>query len=296
MIISEWNTSAESSTLSSEEKLDLRTKAKGAAILTGAWIALQQRDDMEQSLFYRGPDPSMNAPFFYGIYYANGQPKKIAQAWSLWKELSSYTKRLSLSGSDADLHVLAAENDSGARAILVSNTSASSKTWKANLPSGKTLADYTVTLKTLSDSSTTVSSSTLTGDTVTIAANTVQLLLVNAVAPQSFSVTASTSGTPPVLSLSAVLKVQGEDVGKDGQLFLVALVGSALYAHNGSTWLPLAGDIPVWRTGALAASTTMPVFTNVDVRSLKGVQIFAGYGLSAQDMLTRKLYGLVQSF
>jgi hypothetical protein len=38
------------------------------------------------------------------------------------------------------------------------------------------------------------------------------------------------------------------------------------------------------------------VFTSLDIRSLKGVQVWAGYGLSAEDMLARKLYGLVQGY
>lgn len=303
-LLTEWNTSAEGNTQSSEEKLALRTKAKGAAILTGAWIAMQQRDDVAETLFYRGPDPSMDAPFFYGIYYANGQPKKVAQAWALWKDISSYPKRLSITtaSTQTHLHVLAAENDAGARAFLMSNTGTSSENWTVNLPNGNTLADYTVTLKTVSDGNTDITSSTFTGNSLTIPSNTVQLLTLSpkttstTPSTQAFSVKASTTGTPPVLSLSAVLNVATEDVGKNGQLFLVAVVGSSLFAHNGATWLPLTGAIPAWRSGVLTASTTIPVFTNIDVRGLKGVQIFAGYGFSAEDMLTRQRYGLVQGF
>ncbi len=297
-LLTEWNTSAEGSTLSSEEKLALRTKAKGAAILTGAWIALQQRDDVAQTLFYRGPDPSMDAPFFYGIYYANGQPKKIAQAWALWKDISSYTKRLktTASSSNANLHLLAAENDTGTRALLMSNTGTATETWKVSLPSGNTLADYTVTLKTVSDSSANIVTSTFTGDTLTIPSHTVQLLTLSPKTTSSFSLTANTTGTPPVLSLSAVLNVEGADVGKNGQVFLVAVVGGSLFAHNGTTWQPVGAAIPAWRTGSLTARTTIPVFTSLDIRSLKGVQVWAGYGLSAEDMLARKLYGLVQGY
>jgi hypothetical protein len=297
-LLTEWNTSAEeNSGLSAEDKLAVRTKGKGAAILSGAWIALQQRDDVEQTLFYRGPDPSMNAPFFYGIYYANGQPKKVAQAWALWKEISSgYTKRLNITGTQADLHLLAAENDSGTRALLMSNTGTTPKTWQVALPSGTTLADYSVSVKTVSDSSTTIANSTLVGETVTTPAETVQLLILSPKVTSTFGVTASSSGTPPVQSLSAVLQVNGADIGKNGQLFLVAVVGSSLFAHNGTTWVPWGSEPVAWRTGPLAASTTLPVFSNVDVRLLKGIQVFAGYGLTVQDMLTRQLFGLVQGF
>lgn len=295
-LLTEWNTSAEGSELSAQDKLAFRTQAKGAAVLTGAWIAMQQRDDVEQTLFYRGPDPSMNAPTFYGIYYANGQPKKVALAWQLWKDISQATQRLAVTGTDPDLHLLAARHSNGDLQLLAANTSDTPKTWSVALPGGQTLANHQVSVRTVSDSTSGIAASTLTGSVASTPAHTVQLLTLTSAPTQAFGVTAVVTGIPAALNLTAQLKVASADQGQSGQVFLVAHTGSAFFAHNGTSWVPVGAQVPAWVSGPLLDSYTVPVFRGLDVRALQGVQVFAGYGLSVEDMLLRGLFGLVRGF
>lgn len=39
---------------------------------------------------YRGPDPDITAPFFYGIFYADGQPKAAALAAMLCNTIAGF--------------------------------------------------------------------------------------------------------------------------------------------------------------------------------------------------------------
>jgi len=47
--------------------------------MTAAWIGLQEQG-VDVSLFYRGTDPSLDLPTFYGLFFADGRPKRIAMA------------------------------------------------------------------------------------------------------------------------------------------------------------------------------------------------------------------------
>lgn len=174
-ILSEWNTPNLPN--NPTEALEQRANGKGAALLTGGWIALQQRDDIEQTLLYRGTDPDVNVPSFYGIYTADGKPKKIALAFDLWHDMTAYTQRLTTGGSLAGMYVLAAENSGSARAILVANTNDSAKTWTPAFSDGKTLADYQIAVQTVSDADAAIQvSSGVSGGQFSIPAKAVQLV------------------------------------------------------------------------------------------------------------------------
>jgi len=80
MHVTEYNTSTRFLENNLQELLALRTGGKGAAILTAAWIAMQKAD-IEEAIFYRGNDPAMDDVTFYGLFYANGNPKKVALAF-----------------------------------------------------------------------------------------------------------------------------------------------------------------------------------------------------------------------
>ncbi|MFZ6029206.1 MAG: GH39 family glycosyl hydrolase [Chloroflexota bacterium] len=119
--VTEWNTAVEQSNDKGPEARALRTGGKGAAILTAAWIAMQQ-NGVTEALFYRGPDPSMNLTTFYGMFYANGQPKRIAQAFPLWKQLAAHPQQLTITATpETGLWLLAGQNESGEIALLVAN-------------------------------------------------------------------------------------------------------------------------------------------------------------------------------
>jgi hypothetical protein len=126
--ITEWNTDVKNKNVSDADALALRTGGKGAAILTAAWIAMQQTG-VEVATFYRGPDPAMDAPTFYGLFYANGAPKKSALAFLLWSKMADHPKRLSVTTApNTALWMLAGTSDSGEIALLIANpTDAASK-------------------------------------------------------------------------------------------------------------------------------------------------------------------------
>jgi len=120
--ITEWNTETKRSPESSSDAVALRTGARGAAILSACWIELQNQNDLEVSTFYRGTDTDIKAPTFYGLFYADGRPKSIASAFSLWSKMSGYAKRLDLeTPQSSPLYVLAGRNGAGQTALLIAN-------------------------------------------------------------------------------------------------------------------------------------------------------------------------------
>lgn len=293
-IISEWNTDDRS--VDSGEGLEVRTKAKGAAILTGAWIGLQNRDDIEQSLFYRGPDPSMDAPFFYGIYYANGEPKKIGLAWQLWREIGRYAHRLGVSGGQSGTYALAAENDDGARALLLANAGESAANWTPSFADGKTLADYRVVTRAVSDANDGIATVSPSGGSFSLPAKSVQLALLTPRA-QTFAATATGAGTSDSYTLTANVRIAAADVGRAGGIYLAAQLGSTWYLHDGTTWQAYTGGtLPAWQTGSLPSAVAISVLSKADSRGLTGIKVYAGYGLDADDLLRRNQYSLVHTF
>jgi hypothetical protein len=128
--------------------------------------------------------------------------------------------------------------------------------------------------------------------------NNGQLLLDFAPArTRVFSVKPQLTGQHPTMNLSASLEVLGTDAGKTGQVHLVALAGNQMFAHDGQKWIKVEGStLPVWMTTTRTDRIDIPVFTTLDVRLLQGVAVFAGYGLNLNDMVSRKLYGLIQAF
>lgn len=60
----------------------LRAGAPGAAILSGGWIAFQ-RENVAAAFGYRGADPDLAKPDFYGLLLGDETPKKTALAFSL---------------------------------------------------------------------------------------------------------------------------------------------------------------------------------------------------------------------
>ncbi|MCR4438044.1 MAG: hypothetical protein QHJ34_03275 [bacterium] len=124
MHVTEWNTDIMFVEEKSAEAFALRTGGKGAAILTAAWIAMQQ-EGVAAATFYRGPDPAADAPTFYGMFYADGRPKRVARAFSLWALLTTYPQRLAVAATPASsLWMLAGLNEAGERALLIANPTA----------------------------------------------------------------------------------------------------------------------------------------------------------------------------
>ncbi len=136
LVIDEWNTETRSSTTA--EALALRTGGRGASILSAAHVVLQE-EGVVASCLYRGPDPAMTAPEFYGIFYADGTPKRSALALGLWKRLADHPERLAVTAkvdSGPGVRALAGRNASGETVLLVANPSASPTSVRVVPPDG----------------------------------------------------------------------------------------------------------------------------------------------------------------
>ena len=168
--ITEWNT-----------QIDQRITAKGAALMTTAWMMLHQ-NGIRQSYFYRGNNISATDSQQYGLFATDGTANKTALAFGLWSEFTTYQNRIdpSTSATISGLKAMAAQRSDGQIAILVANTGTSSRNWTAAFTDTRNLSNYSMTLRTVDDSAATTTTSVPTGTVFAIAPNTVQLLLATA--------------------------------------------------------------------------------------------------------------------
>jgi dienelactone hydrolase len=101
----------------------------------------------------------------------------------------------------------------------------------------------------------------------------------------------STSGGA-VLRVS--LGLASTDVGRDGAIYVAALYNGRLFLNDGAGWLAWsAGSLPAYARGPLPASRAIALPLGVACSQLAGIQFYAGYGLTDQDMLANRTYGLV---
>lgn len=117
--ITEWNTQFRDA---QTDDPAVRTGAPASAILTSAWIALQQ-EGVHASTFYRGTEPSIEMRTWFGLFYADARPKPAALAWKLWAATAAHPNRLELTGEDGALWALAGQDGDGEVAVLVANPS-----------------------------------------------------------------------------------------------------------------------------------------------------------------------------
>lgn len=104
---------------------------------------------------------------------------------------------------------------------------------------------------------------------------------------------ATATGSVYSLTLTASLSVGDTDANRNGNVYLVANVGGALYIHNGSTWVSWSvGPLPVYSAGLLT-NRSIEIVRNADLSSIAGATIYLGYGLTESDMLTNGKFGLV---
>ncbi len=173
--ITEWNTESDTEGGVATD-VSLRAGGKGASLMSAAWITLQE-ERVAVSAFYKGPDPSIDVPGFYGMFYADGRPKRMALAFSLWARAAAHFQRLgvTVTGGDA-LWVLAGQDESGEIALLVVNPTEMPISWQAQF------ADHDLsrgaTLYQVSDASEEVQTFALETPATEIGAYTVQLLVV----------------------------------------------------------------------------------------------------------------------
>lgn len=215
--ITEWNTEYREGGDPS-----LRTGARGAALMTAAWIGLQQ-EGVDGSWFYRGNDTSPRLPTFFGLFYADGRPKPIGQAFALWAEMAAHPTRIDIQGgSDSDgLWALAGRDATGEVALLVVNTSASTASWQlTGAPAGA------LALREVSDTSDGIATRTLDAPGADIGPYTVQLV---------------TTGGPPALT---VLSPNGGERLRRGKTYEIewSIAQNAAIASQTIELLSSGGD------------------------------------------------------
>ncbi len=140
-----------------------RTGAQGAALMTAGWIVLQQKG-IAASTFYRGQDTSIKLPTFYGLWLADGTPKPVGLAFTLWTRMTKFTNRLDVTATGtgaANLYILAGRDSAGSRAFLIANPTANATSWQI-AQAGGIPAGYVVRLQQVSTASSAIQSSTLT--------------------------------------------------------------------------------------------------------------------------------------
>lgn len=107
-----------------------------------------------------------------------------------------------------------------------------------------------------------------------------------------FSLSASASGGNAALKLSAQLTVAPADVGRSGNLYVVAVLANGMvYQLSSQGWLAFS-QMPLvpYATTTLGSHTLNVLSGTIDVSSLKGAVLYAGYGSDADDMLSNKKY------
>lgn len=177
--VSEWNTGINDS-MEQQERVALRLGGRGSAVLTAAWITLQEQG-IAQAFFYRGTDSNAADPTWYGLFYADGRPKRIALAFSLWAELVDHPDKLQLittpdNSSEKGLWLLAGQNERGEVALLLANPNDKATNWQLALVDEKKAGALTV--KQISDASEEIQIFRSAEPVVEIGPHTVQLVLL----------------------------------------------------------------------------------------------------------------------
>lgn len=109
----------------------------------------------------------------------------------------------------------------------------------------------------------------------------------------AMSVSGTASGDKKSLTLPVKLKIDSDDRGMDGKIYVAAKIGDSFFLNNGKSWEPYTGGaFPVYATGTLG-DKDITAFSKLDTTGLTGVTIIIGYGTSESDMLNNKKYRTV---
>ncbi|GAB4404591.1 MAG: hypothetical protein OHK0048_24110 [Rhodoferax sp.] len=167
--------------------LSVRAQGRGAAILTSVWIRLQE-SGVEQALFYRGPDPTQSFPEFYGMFYADGTPKKIGLATLLWHDIAQGGDRLQLTSTSTtanELKALVTEDGNGQRRVLLANPGADPVSVDVQFADGRGLASYTLRQRLVSDAADGIEDTTLPSGQSQVSVPGFSVMLLNLSTPNN---------------------------------------------------------------------------------------------------------------
>lgn len=119
-----------------------------------------------------------------------------------------------------------------------------------------------------------------------------------ALAAQTPSFSATSSGTTNNLTLTANLNVADADAGKNGNVYLGATYDNTWFFHNGTGWVQFNGGAGPVYAAAPMANRAIEVLRDADVSGLVGLQLYVGYGLTENgapenDMMANNKFGMV---
>lgn len=87
--------------------------------------------------------------------------------------------------------------------------------------------------------------------------------------------------------VTATIEPDAADIGTPASIWLGAVYGTTLYLNDGVSWVPYtSGTLPIAKSVTLSASLSITVVDHIDISGLAGLQLYLGYGVDEQDMLT----------
>jgi hypothetical protein len=109
-----------------------------------------------------------------------------------------------------------------------------------------------------------------------------------------FAILGTPSGSTTNQTLAVTVTPASEDMGTTGKTFIAAMLpGGSLYFYTPAGWSAWSGgDMPAYASAPLASVSATPI-DGMNVSGLEGTSILAGYGRSADDMITRRTYAVV---
>ncbi len=160
---------------------ELRCGPHGAAVLSACWIKLQSAEAaVDLATFYRGNDTALGMPDFFGLYYGDGAPKKIAQAFALWHLLSLcpdlvQAVAVKSGGGASPLWVLAGRSGAS-QALLVVNPGTAETNYSLAFSDGTFPEQYSISLREVSAAEDGATALPTDGILIPIPADAVQLI------------------------------------------------------------------------------------------------------------------------
>jgi len=116
------------------------------------------------------------------------------------------------------------------------------------------------------------------------------------------NITATTTGTSANLSLTANIRVATSDVGKIGNLYIAAVIPATasatqptVFILGSAGWVAFNGStVPAIQSGVSLGTHTVPLLTSpLDVTSLMGMDVYAGYGVDQNDLLNNNKFAKI---
>jgi hydroxybutyrate-dimer hydrolase len=104
----------------------------------------------------------------------------------------------------------------------------------------------------------------------------------------------SSSGSLKALTLSVAVTPDSAVAGQNGNFYVAANLGGSWYFKTASGWQAWSsGALPVYASGPLTARTVPVLAADLDLGGVVGAQLYVGYGLSDNDMVSGNRFAKV---